>query len=158
MNDTIVREAKLEDLDGYVKLAAMFHAASPMHNFIDFDAEGYANFFVSSLEKTEVKMWLAEKNGEMIGITGAILFPLYFNPSAFAVQELWWWLTPNARGSGAAKLMYQRIESWAEEVNAAALFMIALEDDKAQKMEKLYARAGYRPMERTFCKGVTSWQ
>jgi GNAT superfamily N-acetyltransferase len=157
MGDTIVREARLEDLDGYVKLAVMFHEASPMHNFIAFDATGYANFFASSLEKTDVKMWLAEKNGEMIGITGAMLFPLYFNPSAFVVQELWWWLTPNARGSGAAKLMYQKIESWAKEVNATALFMIALEDDKAQKMEKLYVRAGYRPMERTFCKGVTLW-
>lgn len=158
MSDTIIREAELRDLTDYVKLAEMFHAASPMRNFIAFDPEGYANFFVNSLEKTDVKLWLAEKNGEMIGITGALLFPFYFSPSSFAVQELWWWLTPNARGSGAAKLMYQKIEDWAKEVDASALFMIALEDDKAQKMEKLYARAGYRPMERTFCKGVTSWQ
>jgi N-acetylglutamate synthase-like GNAT family acetyltransferase len=158
MDTTTVRQAELKDLDEYVKLAARFHAASPMHNFIDFDAEGYANFFITSLEKTEVKMWLAEKNGEMIGIAGAILFPLYFNPSTFAVQELWWWLTPNARGSGAAKQMYQCIENWAKETEASALFMIALEDDRVEKMEKLYTRAGYKPMERTFCKGVMSWQ
>jgi RimJ/RimL family protein N-acetyltransferase len=158
MDSTIVREAELKDLEGYVNLAAMFHAASPMHNFIGFDAEGYASFFTAALEKTDVKMWLAEKNGEMIGITGAILFPLYFSPSNFVVQELWWWLTPSARGSGAAKLMYRKIEDWAKEVEASALFMIALEDNRVQKMEKLYARAGYKPMERTFCKGATSWQ
>jgi hypothetical protein len=35
--------------------------------------------------------------------------------------------------------------------------MIALEDERATKMEKLYVRAGFKPMERTFIKEVKSW-
>ena len=85
-------------------------------------------------------------------------YPLYFNPSACAVQELWWWLTPAARGSGAGGKMFKQIEQWAKERKASALFMIALEDNKAKKMENLYIRAGFKPMERTFIKEVTSWQ
>jgi hypothetical protein len=54
--------------------------------------------------------------------------------------------------------MFKQIENWAKERNASALFMIALEDDRAAKMEKLYVRAGFKPMERTFIKEVTSWQ
>jgi GNAT superfamily N-acetyltransferase len=81
---------------------------------------------------------------------------LYFNPSALVVQELWWWLTPKARGSGAGGRMFKQIEKWAEDHNALALFMVALEDNRAKKMENLYVRAGFRPMERTFIKKVTS--
>jgi hypothetical protein len=32
--------------------------------------------------------------------------------------------------------------------------MIALEDERAEKMEKVYCRAGFEPMERTFMKGI----
>jgi N-acetylglutamate synthase-like GNAT family acetyltransferase len=73
-------------------------------------------------------------------------------------QELWWWLTPASRGSGAGGKMFKQIEQWAQEKSAKALFMIALEDDRAAKMEKVYARAGFKPLERTFIKEVTSWQ
>ena len=52
--------------------------------------------------------------------------------------------------------MFKQIEQWAKERNASALFMVALEDNKAKKMENLYIRAGFKPMERTFIKEVTS--
>ena len=154
----IVRKATADDLAKYTVLAETFHAASPMHGSIEFDAEGYAQFFLSSLQNDSVGIWLAEIDGEIVGICGAVAYPLYFNPAALVVQELWWWLTPSSRGSGAGGQMFKQIEEWAKEKNAAALFMIALEDKRAKKMENLYIRAGFKPMERTFIKEVTSWQ
>jgi len=153
-----VRKATESDLAQYVVLAEEFHIASPMHGVISFDPVGYAKFFSESIQNESVGIWLAEVDGLMVGISGAIAYPLYFNPSALVVQELWWWLTPEARGSGAGGKMFKQIEYWAKERNASALFMIALEDDRAAKMEKLYVRAGFKPMERTFIKEVTSWQ
>ena len=154
----IVRSAVAEDLDRYVALAEAFHAASPMKDAAKFDAQGYGDFFLSSLQNDSLGIWLAEIDGEIVVICGAILYPLYFSPSSIVVQELWWWLTPAARGTGAGSKMFKQIESWAKERNASALFMISLEDDRAQKMEKLYTRAGFKPIERTFMKEVTSWQ
>ena len=153
-----VRKATEADLDQYVGLARTFHAASPVHNVIDFDPVGYAQFYLSSLENESVGIWLAEMNGKIVGICGAIAYPMYFNPTALIVQELWWWLTPESRGSGAGKMMFNTIEDWAKDKNASALFMIALEDSRAKKMEHLYARSGFKPMERTFIKEVASWQ
>lgn len=153
-----VRKATEADLPEYMKLAKAFHMASPMHGAIDFDPDGYSRFYLSSLNQDSIGIWLAEIDDKIVGICGALAYPLYFNPSALVVQELWWWLTPSARGSGAGAKMFQQIEQWAKEQNAVALFMIALEDQRAQKMERLYARAGFRPMERTFIKEVTSWQ
>jgi GNAT superfamily N-acetyltransferase len=157
-NFVIVRNATAEDLPRYLHLGRMFHAASPMHNVVPFDEEGYAKFYLQAIEIPTVGMWLAEMENEIVGIAGAILYPLYFNPNALVAQELWWWLTPKSRGSGAGALMFRQIENWAKENGASAVFMIALEDSRAKKMEHLYARAGFRPMERTFIKEVPTWQ
>lgn len=154
----IVRRATAEDLPQYAVLARSFHAASPMHNVIPFDAEGYAQFYLRALEQSNVGLWLAEIDAEVVGIAGALLYPMYFSPDSLVAQELWWWLTPKSRGSGAGAKMFKQIEDWAKENGAAAVFMIALEDSRAKKMERLYARAGFRPMERTFIKEVPSWQ
>lgn len=154
----IVRKATEADLPQYLVLAQAFHAASPMHGVIEFDVLGYSQFYLSSLQNDSVGIWLAEIDGQIVGICGAVAYPLYFNPAALVVQELWWWLTPASRGSGAGGRMFEQIEQWAKEKNAAALFMIALEDNRAKKMENLYIRAGFKPMERTFIKEVTSWQ
>lgn len=154
----IVRSATESDLPRYIELAQLFHAASPMHGSIEFSVSGYSQFYLSSLQNKDVGIWLAEIDDQIVGICGAIAYPLYFNPSAVAVQELWWWLTPSSRGSGAGRQMFDQIESWAKEKNASALFMIALEDERVKKMENLYTRAGFKPMERTFIKEATSWQ
>jgi N-acetylglutamate synthase-like GNAT family acetyltransferase len=154
----IVRNATESDLPEYVKLAQAFHAASPMHGSISFDVLGYSEFYLFSLQNDSIGIWLAEIENNIVGICGAIAYPLYFNPSALVVQELWWWLTPASRGSGAGGKMFKQIEQWAKDKDASALFMIALEDNRAKKMENLYIRAGFKPMERTFIKEATSWQ
>jgi GNAT superfamily N-acetyltransferase len=156
--DINVRKAIATDLEQYVKLARDFHEASPMHGVADFDKQGYSNFFLQSIIDPNVGIWLAEIDNEIVGITGALVYPLYFSPTNLVAQELWWWLTPASRGSGAGGKMFKQIEQWAQEKGAKALFMIALEDDRAAKMEKVYARAGFKPLERTFIKEVTSWQ
>ena len=154
----IVRPATLEDLPAYMPLALAFHAASPIRQAIPFSVEGFADFYTAAIESQNMGVWLAEQDGRLIGICGALVYPMYFNPSALVVQELWWWLTPASRGSGAGGQMFKQIEQWSKEKDASALFMIALEDNRAKKMENLYIRAGFKPMERTFIKEVTAWQ
>lgn len=150
----IVRNATENDLDQYVVLANDFHTASPMNGVAEFDVEGYATFYKNALNNTDVGIWLAEIDSKIVGITGAMVYPLYFSPTHLVAQELWWWLTPTARGSGAGAKMFKQIEQWAKDKNAKSLFMIALEDDRADKMEKVYIRAGFTPLERTFVKEV----
>lgn len=150
----IVRCATADDLPLYLPLAQAFHAASPMHNVISFDVNGYSDFYLRAVNDPSMGVWLAEDTGKLIGIAGALSYPMYFSPTSMVVQELWWWLTPEARGKGAGQAMYDTIESWAKAKNAVAFFMIALEDDRVNKMANLYARKGFRPMERTFMRKV----
>ena len=150
----IVRRATAADLPEYVVLGRRFHAASPVSTAIPFDPEGFGIFYLNALQNPDAGLWLAEQDGKMIGGAGAIIYPMFFSPSNFVVQELWWWLEPEARGTGAGKMMYQAIEDWAVENEAKAMFMLALEDTNVSKMANLYARKGYKPMERTFIKEV----
>jgi GNAT superfamily N-acetyltransferase len=150
----IVRDATANDLARYVDLAQEFHDASPMHGVAPFEPEGYSVFFLNAIDNPDIGIWLAELNGAVIGIAGALIYPLYFSPTKKVAQELWWWLTPQARGTGAGGAMFKKIKEWSAQNNATAIFMIALEDERAGKMEKLYRRAGFRPLERTFIKEV----
>lgn len=148
----IVRPAITADLDGYVNLAADFHEASPMKGVAKFDPDGIRAFLARLLENDDALVLVAELDAELVGITACLLYPLYFSPGYSVVQELWWWLTPEARGNGVGKKMYEAIELWAKSKNAKAIFMIALEDERAGIMEKIYIQSGFRPLERTFIK------
>jgi len=149
-----VREATDADLSEYLKLSADFHAASPMQRVCEFEPEGFKEFVLAAIDNQDICILLAELNGEIVGITGGIVYPLYFSPSHKVSQELWWWLTPAARGSGVGNKMFKHLQLWSKERGAKTIFMIALEDERAEKMEKVYCRAGFEPMERTFMKGI----
>ena len=125
-----------------------------MSEVSEFEEESFKQFLISSIDNPDIVIVLAELNNKIVGITGALVYPLYFSPSTKVSQELWWWLTPEARGSGAGKGMYDYIEKWAKNKQAKAVFMIALEDEKVNKMTKLYHRFGYKGLERTFIKEI----
>lgn len=147
-----VRPATVEDLDVYLKLAADFCAASPMKGLAEFDPAGMGALLKRLMENTNALVLVAEIDGEMVGITACLLYPLYFSPNYHVAQELWWYLTPEARGNGIGKKLFEAMEAWARSKEAKALFMIALEDERAPMMHKVYVNAGFRPLEKTFIK------
>jgi N-acetylglutamate synthase-like GNAT family acetyltransferase len=149
-----VRKATEADVPVYLQLSADFHKASPMQKVCEFEPKGFEIFLRGAMQNPDMCALLAEVNGEIVGITGGLAYPLYFSPSHKVAQELWWWLTPAARGSGAGNKMFKHLQLWAKERGAKTMFMIALEDERADKMEKVYFRAGFEPMERTFMKGI----
>jgi len=153
-NTIIVRDAVVADLPICVQLSADFHAASPMDKVCKFEPEGYEEFLRGAIDNPDICILLAELNGEIVGITAGIIYPLYFSPSHKVSQELLWWLTPSARGSGVGNKMFNHLQLWSKERGAKTIFMIALEDERSAKMEKVYCRAGFEPMERTFMKGI----
>jgi GNAT superfamily N-acetyltransferase len=150
----VVRRATLEDLPAYTFMARNFLASTPVGEVIDFNEEAFKGFYIGAMENPDLGAWIAEYDGKAIGIAGALAFPMYFNPTYISVQETWWWLEPEARGKGAGKAMYRKIEQWAESKGAKALIMVALENGKTHKFEHLYARQGFKPMERTFFREV----
>jgi len=149
-----VRRATAEDIPSYMDLAAAFVATTPVNHLIPFARESTAAFVESALDNENMIVLVAEDDGELIGITAAIAYPMYFNPAKLVAQELWWYIKPDARGGTASKLLFQEIEKWGMSKQAAAMFMVALDNDRVETMVKLYGRLGYTPTERAFVKGL----
>lgn len=149
-----VRTATLDDIPAYMDLAAAFVATTPLNHIVPFDREGTAAFVTAALSNPDMLILVAEDEGNLIGITGALAYPMYFNPAKLVAQELWWYLTPEARGGPASKMLFQTIEKWAKDIGAEAMFMIALANERVDTMAKVYQRSGYAPVERTYVKGL----
>jgi len=149
-----VRVATKEDIPAYMDLAAAFVATTPINHVVPFDREGTAAFVEKALANPDMLILVAEDGGQIVGITGALLYPMYFNPAKLVAQELWWYLTPETRGRQTAKMLFQTIEKWAKDKGAEAMFMIALADARVDTLAKVYKRNGYTPVERTYMKGL----
>lgn len=154
---TEVRCAEPKDLPACLDMTARFHAASPISDVAPFDRDGMAVTLKEMLSNPRAGVWLALRGDAPVGIAGALLYPLYFNPAYEVVQELFWWLNPEARGSGAGEKLFRSVQDWAKDTGAVAVFMVALDDDRVNKMDKFYRRAGFSPMERTYMRGAQSW-
>jgi len=149
-----VRAATVEDIPSYMDLAEAFVATTPVSRIIPFDLKGTAAFVEAALDNDNIVVLVAEDAGELIGITAAIAYPMYFNPAKLVAQELWWYIKPEARGGVASKLLFQEIEKWSKGKQAEAMFMVALDNDRVEAMAKMYGRLGYMPTERAFVKGL----
>jgi len=149
-----VRSATKDDLPDYIVMGRKFHESCPLHSTVAFDDEGFSEFYLAALENENLQFWIAEQDGQLVGICGAVAYGMYFNPAKTIVQELWWWITPEARGNGVGNLMFDAIENWSKEIGASALFMIALENSDVDQVSRIYARKGFSPMERTFFREV----
>lgn len=94
---------------------------------------------------------VAEEDGEIVGMAGGLVSPLYFNLSHMTGQELFWWVKPGARGSIGIRLI-DALEKAAKDKGCSSWAMIALDKVEPERTANLYARRGYRPSERTFIK------
>ena len=144
-----VREATEADLSEYVKLSADFHAASPMQKVCEFEPEGFKEFVLAAIDNPDICILLAELNGEIVGITGGIVYPLYFSPSHKVSQELWWWLTPAARGSGVGNKMFKHLQLWSKERGAKTIFQRRLPANPRPRGPE--SRPAQSPKARTSC-------
>lgn len=149
-----VRVATPEDMPSYMDLAAAFVATTPISHIVPFNRDSTSTFVQNSLDNPDMLILVAEDDGQIIGITAAMTYPMYFNPDKLVAQELWWYLTPEARGGPASKMLFQTIEKWAKAKGAEAMFMIALADARVDTLAKVYKRSGYVPVERSYVKGL----
>jgi RimJ/RimL family protein N-acetyltransferase len=152
----MIKQLAAEDLEEYLLLLQKFHLKSTIHSYADFDYSSCKTFLLSCLENPDISVLCYKKDNKVVGIAGGLLFPLYFNHNYKVVQELWWWVEEEYRGSECATEMYKALEQWANDKQANGMFMIALEDSNVEKMVKVYKRKGFVGTERTFIKELNN--
>lgn len=136
----MIRRAIENDIGLVVDYGRDFHEYSPWSS-IPFDRLATEAFVRSVIDRGVI--FLGEG-----GMIGGVMNPLYFNPSYSVACELFWWAK-----SGGRKLM-QAFEEWGVNNNAKGIQFSALGDDKSDRMDVLFNRAGYRKVEIGYFKDI----
>lgn len=146
-----IRRATVEDLPRCIEMGREFHREAMLAE-IAFD-ESSALATLTHLIGEDGALFVAQhENGALVGMAAALKFPHYINLSANVAQELFWWVDPAARGGSAGMRLLAAIENWARDAGCVMLTMICLPIDSPA--QKIYERVGYRPLERSFAKGL----
>lgn len=146
-----IRRAVPSDIDRALVPIRRFFDASCYGDIVDFDETSFRATYSHLLAGDGVCI-VAEKDGAIVGVTGALAYPFYFNGRHKTGQELFWWVNPEERGSSIGSRMFKALEDWAREVGCQTFSMIALDALKPEAVARVYQRAGYRPSERSFIK------
>lgn len=141
----MIRTATAWDLPDLMRMARAFLEATPYASI------GIAESFPQLLLKLiDEHILLVADTGRVRGMAAVMLVPLYFNPSHVAASELFWWIDPDARGSGVGRELLDAIEAAAKERGAKTLAMISMK--AMTDVEGVYLKRGYEAAERTFVR------
>jgi GNAT superfamily N-acetyltransferase len=144
INGQLIRRATVADLPALVAMAQRFHEASGYGDIAEFDALSFATTLQSA---PNVVVLVAEKDG-LIGMAGALVYPMYFNLQHVTAQEMFWWVEPEHRGIGSK--LFDALEEEVKKMGAQSLTMIAIE--RFSWVGSYYEKRGFRPSERSFIR------
>lgn len=97
---------------------------------------------------------LARDGEECVGMVGALASPLLMNRAVLVAAELFWWVEPRARNSGAGQLLLAGLEDAARAIGVKRLSMGAFTRLEVEKAGAVYEKAGYVETERTWNKDL----
>ena len=141
----IIRYATLDDVSWIVELvAADMQSLMGESDLYDLD---YLQTFVPYLIEDGVVL-VAEKVGSPVGCIAGILAPILFNPHKMALNEVFWWVAEEHRGSSAgAKLLLafeqDGIALEVDFINMSIMHNTKLSTGALEKRGYLYKESSY---------------
>lgn len=144
----MIRRAVAADIGRMVELGMRFHAYAGVAE-IPFDPASFRSTLGRGLQDADQCYLVAEVDGDVRAMAGAIAYAPYFNHAAKTGQELFWWSE-----CGEGMRLHAALADWARDRGCQTFSMIALADERSERMASLYKRMGYRPTEHTFIKGL----
>lgn len=142
----MIRRATAADIPAMLAMGAKFHAYSGLSE-IDYDPASFRATLEAGLEADNQAYFVVDDGGKLVGMTGGIVYPSYFNHDALTGQEMFWWCD-----GGRGLKLYQVLEDWAISKGCASFSMVALDDAQLERMGRIYKKLGYRPSEHSFIK------
>lgn len=117
-----------------------------------FGDEAHAEALLGQLIETQF-VAVATRGDDRLGLIAGVMSPHPFNPDIKMATELWWWVTPDARGSSAGARLLDAFDLWAND-SGADLVSFTLEAESPVNPRAL-ERRGYRLMEYQFVREVS---
>lgn len=140
-----IRTFKMTDLPWLVK---------QLKDFADFYGTKKSLFLSATNTESLLKnlginhvMFVAEKDGELQGFIAGYFNPHPYNPEIKVLNEAFFWVEPNKRGSRAAIKLLDRFVGFGKRF---ADFVSLTLEDESQMSEKHFIKRGFKLKERNF--------
>lgn len=149
-----VRKATKKDTNEVLPLLEEFYKQTKHYTLqlIPWNKYESKQVFKSLLDFPATEVFVAEKDGEIIGTAGVVKSPIWLSPRNFAATELFWYVKPSCRKTRAGKLLFNALEEWALCNNCVSNTMVALEHLDINRVANMYKAKDYEAAERTFIK------
>ncbi len=145
----IVRKATEKDLTEITQMGRIFFMEAAWGDVCEWDDLAAYESLYNMVVGDNCIIMVAEQDNKIIGMVGAVLFPLWFNPAIKMGQEFFLYVKLEHRGGVGIKLM-QALEDEAKENGVQGFAMLAVEN--LPSLDKFYSKWGYRPSEKTYIK------
>lgn len=148
---TIIRKATLADVPVIVAMSARFYPTTHYADWCEMDEASVAGLATGLIENDV--FFVAERDGELVGMIGLMIAPFLFNQSRKFAVEIVWWVAPDARGSRIASQLLAVVEQPCRDAGADRIQMVHMPNSPPQA-EALYRHAGYAESEISFTKDL----
>lgn len=151
-----IRRATHDDLDQMIRLGVAFYQESPFAALVEWDEESFVKTISAFLsESINGVLLVVQREDALVGIAGAVIFPLYFNMNFRVGQEMFWFVQPDERnGAGAALL--DALEAETTKLGADVFMSACLAGKREKALDRVYQRRGYVPSENTYMRKLAS--
>jgi len=146
----VIRQARVADLERLLPLGEMFYTEAGLPG--KFNPESFSGTWAMFINNNIGVIFLLEEDGLVIAAIGGVRFPESASGRVQA-QEMFWFVHPDFRRSGAGEILIVEFERWARDVACQATILALLKSSPAG-VEELYLRRGYQPLETWYIKEV----
>ena len=140
----MIREATEKDIPAIVAMGREFFKLTGLP--IEYDDDSVAGMVKNLINGESAVVFVDE---EVKSAIAGLVYPFYFNTGILSGNEMFWWVSPEKRGSGI-KLM-DKLEEWARG-KGADLFQVTCLHEGHDKIGSYYQRRGYKPKEHNYMR------
>jgi len=119
---------------------------------VSFDPAATGRFLLGLLLSGQGRIWIAEVDGQPVGLRVAQLQHAPFHPRTILATGIVWYVEPPHRGHGIGGQLVEVFEHWAQEQGATWLSVLPMAS--ARSTRAFYSHRGYTLVEEHFIKGV----
>ena len=147
----MIRPAGLEDVATIAEMGERFHAEAGWGDIAEYRRQDCAATLRMMVESPDAILLVAVNGNRIVGMAGALTFPLYFNAAHRSGQEMFWYVEPGLRDGTGTQLL-TALEAQARALGCESLMMIALDKVSPEATGRLYRRRGYRASEHSWIR------
>ena len=118
-----VRRSTMEDMPAVTRMTMDFLAISPYDKHMTLDPVALEQQFRVMQDNENVACFVAEIDGQIVGMLACCVTGCWFNPGVVIASELGWWIEPHARGTTCAVRLLNEFERWGRDKGAVLVAM-----------------------------------